>query len=655
MKTSFGILLAGLFITQVGFAQTDYVNGNLTQLNRNGGWSWYEDERAILTGPKLLMSSIANASGADGRNGVVDVVSFDLNNRQKTQFGLATIVADDHNTAALSTRTDGRYLAVYANHNSDNLTRYRISTNPGDATAWSAEQTFNNGVGTTYSNTFYLPAEGKTYNFTRTNGFDPNFLVSTDQGSTWTYGGQLLRDPAGSSSARPYVKYASNNTDKVYFISTENHPRNNNNSLFAGYYSNNNVYRLDGTLVAPAGTNVASAPVVTNFAPVIAANSTLNGEVRTHFWTTDLALDASGKPYAVFTSRINSDSLDHRFYYGRWNGSTWQVNELAKAGGYLYAAENDYTGLVALDPNNPNVVYISTKINPTTSATTAKYEIYRGETTTQGTSWTWNPITQNSTVDNIRPIVPRASDANQALLWMRGTYTTFTNYDTAIVGLITNTNQASQLMRYVDATTSNTAPVSGQTTWLTGPASGQGAADGFWHRRTGFGNGNEIFTADENTAENTPLLVTTKTGLGSGLFDIYAYFWTNPNEDWQLVAGLSATDLITFDKQSAQHPVSTDFFGSVVVDSATSNVLLYKAYLGRKTLNSGDTLQVFIDDAAGIGTSRVWYDGIGYSEVVVVVPEPSVNYLLLLIVTLLLIAGLAKKRTAKQLEPVTLM
>ena len=64
-----------------------------------------------------------------------------------------------------------------------------------------------------------------------------------------------------------------------------------------------------------------------------------------------------------------------------------------------------------------------------------RYEIFEGHTTNGGTTWAWDPITYNSTMDNIRPIVPKWDNQHTALLWMRGTYTTYTNYNMAIVGL----------------------------------------------------------------------------------------------------------------------------------------------------------------------------------------------------------------------------
>ena len=45
---------------------------------------------------------------------------------------------------------------------------------------------------------------------------------------------------------------------------------------------------------------------------------------------------------------------------------------------------------------------------------------------------TWVPLTSNSAEDNIRPIVVAGGSA-KVLVWMRGTYRHWTNYDTRIV------------------------------------------------------------------------------------------------------------------------------------------------------------------------------------------------------------------------------
>ena len=96
---------------------------------------------------------------------------------------------------------------------------------------------------------------------------------------------------------------------------------------------------------------------------------------------------------------------------------------MAYAGSRLYDPENDYTGLVALVPDDPDTVYISADVNPVTGnplISTADgerhYEIFKGVSANSGVSWTWSPITKNSMVDNIRPIVPMSDSVNTALL-----------------------------------------------------------------------------------------------------------------------------------------------------------------------------------------------------------------------------------------------
>jgi hypothetical protein len=109
-----------------------------------------------------------------------------------------------------------------------------------------------------------------------------------------------------------------------------------------------------------------------------------------------------------------------------------------KAGTKLYAAEQDYTGLSALDPNDPNTIYVSTFYDPSNDTTmSSKREIWRGTTCDKGATFTWTPVTARSTMDNIRPIVPKWDGSHTALLWMRGTYVSAQGYTMKIVGTLT--------------------------------------------------------------------------------------------------------------------------------------------------------------------------------------------------------------------------
>ena len=152
-----------------------------------------------------------------------------------------------------------------------------------------------------------------------------------------------------------------------------------------------------------------------------------DGTIMTHAWTISLAIDAGGKPYGLVSARANdqpenSNFDDHRFFYIRFDGKTWQANELAKAGACLWDEEQDYTGLASLDPSDPNIVYISTTVDPRNDSELGVHEIFRGQTSDSGHTWNWTAITSNSSVDNLRPLAVSRGDST-VLVWFRGTMT----------------------------------------------------------------------------------------------------------------------------------------------------------------------------------------------------------------------------------------
>ena len=139
------------------------------------------------------------------------------------------------------------------------------------------------------------------------------------------------------------------------------------------------------------------------------------------------------------TSTPSGSDPDKRMIYARWNGSSWKTTYLVKAGPKLYPDEEDYTGLSAVHPDNPNIIYISTPIDPRDDKTNlGKREIFEGTTCDNGATFKWRPITQKSKLDNIRPIVPKWDANHTALLWLRGTYMTAQKYSMTVVGTITS-------------------------------------------------------------------------------------------------------------------------------------------------------------------------------------------------------------------------
>jgi hypothetical protein len=116
-------------------------------------------------------------------------------------------------------------------------------------------------------------------------------------------------------------------------------------------------------------------------------------------------------------------------------GGAWRASYLVKAGRKLFVDEQDYTGLGALHPENPNIIFISTNVAPRDDSTSlAKHEIFEGVTCDGGATWHWAPLTQGSTVENLRPIAPKWDASHTLLLWLTGTYVTAQHYSLAVVG-----------------------------------------------------------------------------------------------------------------------------------------------------------------------------------------------------------------------------
>jgi hypothetical protein len=402
----------------------------------NGAWTWFNTERAIVDAEasRVLVGSVSSGGSAAGD---VVVQWYDPDDRRTGNFVLHEgLENDDHDDPALMLRPDGRYLAVYAGHNRDDLTRWRLSSEPHDPTSWGEERTFDNGEATTYSNTFRLPEDrdgaGRTYTVTRTRNWDPNVLVSTDAGTSFSYGGRLLQ--RGGGGDRPYPRYAADD-ERIHLTVTEEHPRDFDNGVYHAYLSDGVLYDshgdvlnedvLDGTMDAPDPAELTT---------VFDVDDDASGRM-TRSWTVDTALDGEGQPVALFQTRHEDDWQDHRFFYARFDGDSWEHHHIAKAGAGLYDGERDYTGLGSIDPDDPSRLVISTTVDPETDGELANHELFLGETGDGGASWEWTALTEESGTDNLRPLWPAWSDERSALVWMRGQYNSYTSWNTQVVGI----------------------------------------------------------------------------------------------------------------------------------------------------------------------------------------------------------------------------
>jgi hypothetical protein len=458
-RRAFASLVACLsFGAAVGAAERekDFVAGTLVELNDNGAWSWFMDERAVVHEGRLVVGSVRavkdfKGGQADPDWGNVEVAVLDIGTGKVGKTVLHRhYEQDDHDGPSFFPLKDKRLLAVYTKHGVERKVYWSLSE-PSDPLKWSEPKVFETpgreaaafrGDNATYSNSFRFP-DGKIYNFFRGFDYDPNYMVSEDDGRSWRYGGRFLK---GRDGYGPYLKYAYDDASgALHFVTTEDHPRNFDNSLYHGMLKGGEIRTSDGR---PLGTLSGNTEVQLNTRDV---TKVFQGDADNVAWMVDVELDRERRPVILFSVQKDGrgkprgqGGADHRFHQARWDGRTWVQREIAYAGARLYPGEDDYTGLGAIDPRDPDVVFISTDADPTTgrpliSAADGKrhHEIFRGASGDGGRTWAWESVTANSTADNLRPLVPKWDDARTALVWMRGGYANNRGaWTTAVVALV---------------------------------------------------------------------------------------------------------------------------------------------------------------------------------------------------------------------------
>jgi hypothetical protein len=374
------------------------------------------------------------------RAGDIDVTSYDLRSgtitrstlHHETEAAQRQRWRDDHCCPALLVRPDGRLLAVYAPHGLQAGFCYRISREPGSATAWGEERMFPLSASSRVAFPTLVALAGERQDGAHTllffRGLDnrlmPAWAHSADAGEAWTTGGMFMRL---SGKATPYVKYASDGRATVHVAFTDGHRMDFGNGLYHAIWRGDQLSRSDGTRIGSVAEAITSTRQPTE---IFRSNADSVAMIS------DLALDGQGHPCVVYSVQMNTRPLrprpvgaDHRYRYARWDGKQWHDREIAFAGTETHdAPDDDCTGLAALDPQDAKVIYISTNADPVSgapfvSAADGKrhWELFRGTTRDGGEHWTWQAVTRNSTADNLRPIVPPGGKLGRSpVLWLRG-------------------------------------------------------------------------------------------------------------------------------------------------------------------------------------------------------------------------------------------
>jgi hypothetical protein len=329
----------------------------------------------------------------------------------------AALEADIHNGPALFVRdSDKRIVAVYTRHNGTALFR-RISTNPGDISAWGAEGNIDSQVaGERYTYPVMHQLLGETddplYLFTRdrTGGSVPwpsKLLMSksTDGGVTWAAKTYLW-----STSKMSYWRIDSNGLDRIDFVVTDGSAEVDDADAYHFYYSGGSYYKSDGSLIT------ASPPFGPSDVTRIYDGGTTAG-IRA-IW--GLSWNA-GDPVAVFVTWPASGSvMDYR--YAVYSGGVWTSRLIVSAG-----ASSTFTeGGLALYRSDPRIVYLSKHDG-------SQWHMFRYRTVDQGVTWQANRITYSGG-PHILPHTIQDGAGELKAVWLEGSFTAFNTFSLGING-----------------------------------------------------------------------------------------------------------------------------------------------------------------------------------------------------------------------------
>lgn len=405
--------------------------GNYLTLTEDGAWCWFADPRAVYYKGEKEQTYF----GWVNSQGDIVVASYNHETKESQEKIIhAKLEIDDHDVPALFIREDGHIIVFYSKHQSAGPMQRVISTNPEDISSFSSSYTW--GTNVSYPNPFQVG--DSICLLYRGINWHPTIAVSTDDGKTFPDVKQLILN----GGARPYARYCQSQDGSIHIAVTTGHPRNESkNQIFYFKLKNNHFYRADGTLIKEFTEGIDLGGNGNNTGVGSEAEIVYDGKSNGKGWIWDITIDPETQHPVLVYASFPTDS-DHRYNYAYWNGTEWVNKEIVKAGKWFPQTpsgktedEKNYSGGLSLHHENPAIVYLSKQVN-------GVFEIYKYETKDKGETWIETAITKNTPPDivNARPIVPRNhKEGYFDVLWMRGKYTTYQNYKTALVFQMKNT------------------------------------------------------------------------------------------------------------------------------------------------------------------------------------------------------------------------
>ncbi len=411
---------------------------NFEEIIDDGGWCWFHEPRVFQAEEDIWIGAVSSGYLNPKLKGDVIALRRNVQTGRTTRYVLHSSLtkdeqnlwANDHNAPALLQLPNRKILAAYTLHGKSNIIYFR--TFSPLFRRWSAEREFvlSKESKITYSNLVYLSDEERIYNFFRglDNSWKPSWALSDAKVLDWKIGGILINFQH-EKKHRPYLKLCSNGKDTINFAYTEGHPRDFPNSIYHISYrsgvglcnsAGKFIAPLESGLVAPTEGTLVFQGSVENVAWVVAVNDYHQKGLFVLFSVRHVRSD----------NDIAHGDSDLSYWLATWNGTKWESKFVAKAGPQIYKGEDDYSGLFTQHPDDPNIFFISTKVNPINQVRLKHWELFRGYLSPTG-HLTWNAITADSDQDNLRPIVT-AGDFSQ-VCWLYGEMVSYSDYAFKVV------------------------------------------------------------------------------------------------------------------------------------------------------------------------------------------------------------------------------
>ncbi|MCQ2111884.1 MAG: BNR-4 repeat-containing protein [Bacteroidaceae bacterium] len=424
MKRNILILMLVVWSTQC-FTQT--YSGNVVACE--GAWCWFADPRALHYNNDSGTINMSYIGYIDVHGNVKATQYNWLTGEKQDVLVRSNFQPDDHNNPTFLILPDERVLIIYSRHTDERAFYYRVSLHPGDITMLGEEKCLVTEQKTTYPSPFIL-SDDPTHWYMCWRGINwhptiARLTIPDEEGDcSFDWGPyQIVQGPA----ERPYAKYYSNGKDKMYVTYTTGHPDNESPNWV--YF---NVININGggeptledirgkklSTIKNGPFQIAKTDSYKNSYPNTVVDAPTGG-IRDWVW--QIALDENESPRIAMV-RISSDKKQHEYYYARWIGTRWALTDICSGGGKFHLSNTEYcySGGEALDPQNPNVMYVS---RPTDGTYGAVFEIWKYTLNDSGKVVDSEPVTQNSLKNNVRPfIMPGSQNSPMRLLWMNGDY-----------------------------------------------------------------------------------------------------------------------------------------------------------------------------------------------------------------------------------------